>query len=473
MGSSLNMAHFRFTVVGQLLSIRQRHGDLKKAIEELSKKTWRNPSGNNVTLGFSTIESWYYKVLKKDAVISPVDLLVPQKRSDYNLGKIMTIQVRELLNEQIKINPSWNMQLHADNLASILRDQRIEPIPSYTTIKKYMRRIGYKRQFLIKDKNKGRQKSIAIKSHFEQCSYEHGAIGTLFHLDFHHCSREIILSSGEIVKPKLFGVIDDCSRLICHLQWYLGETTENLVHGFIQTILKRGIPRNLMTDCGSAMKSNEFQAGLKALGIIFNPTLTYSPEQNGKIESFWCQIENRLMPLIGNKKNINLKELNEYTQAWVEIEYNRKYHSSIKETPYERFTSKENMTRRSESPDLVKNYFRKTENRKVRNSDGTISVGGLRFEIPSCFRHLRNITVQYADWDLSNVSLIERESMKILGSIYPIDKLRNANGLRKIKEVEPLIEEKDRPDEPAQLMKEILKQFYASGFPLPYIPKDE
>jgi len=41
----------------------------------------------------------------------------------------------------------------------------------------------------------------------------------------------------------LLGVLDDRSRVACHLQWYLDETAETLVHGLTQAIQKRGLPR--------------------------------------------------------------------------------------------------------------------------------------------------------------------------------------------------------------------------------------
>ena len=42
--------------------------------------------------------------------------------------------------------------------------------------------------------------------------------------------------------PVLFGVLDDRSRLACHLQWYLHENAEDVVHGLSQAIRKRGLP---------------------------------------------------------------------------------------------------------------------------------------------------------------------------------------------------------------------------------------
>jgi len=47
-----------------------------------------------------------------------------------------------------------------------------------------------------------------------------------------------------VATPILFGVLDDRSRLACHLHWYLGETAGIIAHGLSQAFQKRGLPRS-------------------------------------------------------------------------------------------------------------------------------------------------------------------------------------------------------------------------------------
>ena len=49
--------------------------------------------------------------------------------------------------------------------------------------------------------------------------------------------------NGQLKSYGLLGIIDDHSRLLCHLQWYLDETAESLTHGLCQAFMKRGLPR--------------------------------------------------------------------------------------------------------------------------------------------------------------------------------------------------------------------------------------
>src|SRR5208283_180510 len=92
-----------------------------------------------------------------------------------------------------------------------------------------------------------------------------------------------------------------------------------------------------LSDNGAAMIAEEVTAGLQRLGIVHEKTLPYSPYQNGKQECFWATLEGRLMEMLDGVPELTLEFLNEVTQAWLEIEYNRRPHREISCSPVERF----------------------------------------------------------------------------------------------------------------------------------------
>ena len=110
-------------------------------------------------------------------------------------------------------------------------------------------------------------------------SYEAEHVNGLWHWDCHHGSRKVITAEGEWVTPILFGVLDDRSRLACHLQWYLAETAEVIAHGLSQAFQKRGLPRAALSDNGSAMLAAEVQQGLERLGIVHETTPAATDER--------------------------------------------------------------------------------------------------------------------------------------------------------------------------------------------------
>jgi len=78
----------------------------------------------------------------------------------------------------------------------------------------------------------------------------------------------VLTAAGQWQTPQLLGILDDRSRLCCHLQWYLDETAEAVVHGLSQAFQKRALPRALLTDNGAAMLAAETVEGLERLGIV-------------------------------------------------------------------------------------------------------------------------------------------------------------------------------------------------------------
>ena len=90
------------------------------------------------------------------------------------------------------------------------------------------------------------------------------------------------------------------------------------------------------------------------------------------------------------------------------------------------------MLRTSPTSESLRDAFRLETKRSQRQSDGTISLEGVRFEIPARYRHFREVTVRYARWDLGRVDLVDERSGIILAPIYPLDKSANADGRRAV-----------------------------------------
>jgi len=184
-------------------------------------------------------------------------------------------------------------------------------------------------------------------------------------------------------------VIDDCSRLCCHAQWYLEENAETFVHSLGQALLKRGLPGAFMSDRGKPMLAAETRGGLATLAVVHDTTLPYSPDQNGKQESFWGQLEGRLMAMLERVPDLSLAMLNQATQAWIEMEYNRACHSEIGCAPVDRYLQVKDVGRPCPSSSDLRFAFMREESRSLRRSDGTVKLEGVHFEIPSAYRTLR------------------------------------------------------------------------------------
>ena len=467
-------AHFRFSVIGPLLAAPPARGELQARLQELAAKKWRHPlSGEWFVAGFSTIERWYYKALRSKA--GPVDVLRRKIRSDHGQHPAFTPQLIEALQTQHQQHPSWSYQLHADNLAVMVEQQpELGPMPSYVSVLRFMKSHGlFKRRRRGPVYSPGAQAAEHRFDAREVRSYEAEYVNGLWHLDFHHGSSRVLRSNGQWAYPILLGVLDDRSRLCCHAQWYLAEGAEELCHGLSQAFQKRGLPRSMLFDNGSAMVAKETEQGLTRLSILFENTLPFSPYQNGKQEVFWTQIEGRLLPMLEGVADLGLDQLNEATLAWLELEYNRKVHSEIGQTPLHRFLNDKDVGRPSPSARDLQLAFTAGVDRSQRRSDGTISLAGIRYEIPSRFGHLERVTVRYASWDLGWVHLADPKTGTILERIYPQDKKKNAEGVRapRVPVLPPA--SANAPSGMAPLLQKILRQYATTGLPPAYLPKDD
>jgi hypothetical protein len=223
------------------------------------------------------------------------------------------------------------------------------------------------------------------------------------------------------------------------------------------------------------MVAEEVTEGLLRLGIVHERTLPYSPYQNGKQEAFWGTLEGRLMKMLDGGPQLTLDFLNEATQAWMEIEYNRAVHREISSAPVERFAQAPDVLRTSPSSEVLRDAFRLETRRTQRQSDGTISLEGVRFEVPARYRHFREVTVRYARWNLGRVDLVDPRCGTILAPLYPLDRTANADGRRAFVAPEatdvPCNGSRRENGELPPLLKRILQEYSATGLPPAYLPK--
>lgn len=406
---------FRFGIISELLSRPPEVGDLAERLQEISKRVFIQPwNKQEIKVSVRTLERWYSAVRKASR---PSEILQPKLRIDRGNSRVLTKEHIAWLGDYRRTFPPCSIQLLFDNLIAAALKQKN---PSYSTVLRYCKKQhGWCQNWRGKSRN-----------YKEIRSYEVEYVGQLWHMDFHKGKRFVLTENGEFQQPICMAIIDDNSRLVCHAQWFLNETAEVLVHGLIQAILKRGLPRTFYTDNGSAMKAEELKAGLESLNIKQEKTLPYAPYQNGKQEAFWQPLEGRLMKMLPAEKRLTLEVLNVVTQAWVEQDYHTTVHSEIKEKPLDRFFNNTNVLRAAPSYDDLQCNFRMRISRVVRKTDSTITIDGVRFQVPKCYTHMESLLIRYARWDLGEAEILCPDTYKSLTVIYPLNKLANSSGMR-------------------------------------------
>jgi putative transposase len=108
-----------------------------------------------------------------------------------------------------------------------------------------------------------------------------------------------------------------------------------------------------------------------------------------------------------------------------------------------------------------------------RRSDGTITVEGIRYEVPARYRVLEQLQVRFSGWDLRQVYLVDPNSGRILCALHPLDRAANADGRRRVIEAPAEPEEIVKPAGMAPLLEKLIKDYEKSGLGWGYLPKSD
>lgn len=190
---------------------------------------------------------------------------------------------------------------------------------------------------------------------------------------------------------------------------------------------------------------------------------------SGKQEVFWGQVEGRLMAMLEGEKELTLELLNRATQAWLEQEYLHAIHSETKQTPLARWLAGPSVGRPCPSSDELRRAFRMEISRAQRKSDGTITVQGVRYELPNAYRTLVRPTVRIARWDLSSVELIDPHRGTLLATLLPLDKQHNAERRRRALTDAAPCAIAPTPVGIAPLLRQLMAEYAATGLPPAYL----
>lgn len=92
-----------------------------------------------------------------------------------------------------------------------------------------------------------------------------------------------------------------------------------------------------------------------------------------------------------------------------------------------------------------------------------IQVQSQRFEVPAHLSVLEKLVVRYRRWDLSRVYIVDATTQKVIATLRPQDRKKNASAARRVLDPQPLSVLK--PEGPPALLQQWLREYAASGMP--------
>ena len=351
----IDVAVFRYSVIHEFVGgINMEYGEKQKLLKDKCARKWVIPFSGKTSISQSTILRWIR--LYEDSG-GRLESLYPQERSDRGQQRSLDEETCLELTQMRQEFPDETVPFIVKKMKERGLVLQNKDLP-LTTIYRFFHQNNLMRKTpMIKDRRK----------------FEAQMPNDIWQSDVMHGPR--LLIDGKNKKTYLIAFMDDHSRLIVHGCFYTSESTAAFITAFEQALLKRGLPRKLYVDNGSAFKSRLLMYATASLGIALIHATPAQPQGKGKIERVFKTIRAQFLPGFTGK---TLEAINQSFEKWL-AQYHERKHCSTGQSPISRFVDNIECVR--SAPQNLKDHFRKVVRRRV-NKDRSVVLDRIMYEAP-------------------------------------------------------------------------------------------
>jgi len=398
------VALFRATVIGSLGCREMNRGELRAEFRELSQQRFRPPrSAVTRTFGVSTLERWYYAHRA-----GGLEALRPKLRSDRGFAKTLTKEQRALLADIRRHYPHASVPVI---LRTLVADGRLqEGSVSPATLRRYYRAEGLDRVTLLQ----------AVKDGRARRRWSAAKPGDLWHADV--CHGRSLKIDGRVVPLRIHAILDDASRTIIAIRACSNEREVEMLSLTVESVRLHGKPGVLYLDNGSTYSGDALATACGRLGIKLLHAKPYDPEARGKMERFWRTLREGCLDFMGEMTSLH--DVQVRLLAFVDQHYHCGPHGGLMgRTPAEVYRERE---AKSVTEEQLDEALTVRGRRRVRR-DGTVSIGGVDWELAHSYLAGRTVDVARSFVDPRKTPWVEHEGQRL--PLSPVDP--TANGKRK------------------------------------------
>ena len=337
-------------------------------IQHLSGQVFTDEDGDRFQFTWRTIQTWYSRY-QKDGVTS----MTGKARSDK--GATRKVEPEQLLEaiEQVRSSFRGKPNVTAVYRACIERGLLERRLVAPNTFRRIVKRY----ELLKPDaESENKRRQAFAKAHANQLWQADTMYGPY------------VRHGGGHVQSKLIAFVDDASRVCCHAEFFLSETTETLIRALRSALYKRGVPEAFYVDNGGIYSSKEITQICQRLGTLLCHAPVRDGAAKGKVERFFRTVRMSFLTRALDLSSVDA--LNRAFVCWVEDEYNAREHSTLGMRPIDRFGLDLGRIRFLPPSSVSDELFFVEVDRKVL-ADNTFSLKNTRFEAP---RDLRKRTIQ-------------------------------------------------------------------------------
>ena len=356
-----SVALFRYGVIADMTQLPAAHRGLYKLLTEKAQREYNIPGSLRRHVAAETIRGWLRAYRR-----GGFDALVPKQRADLGSSRSMPPQVADLLCQLKDDQPALTIPL----LIKRARQEHSDVVSDEMTLaESTVHRLLSRRGLMRKDKDEPSSK--------DRRRFEYEAAGELWMSDVMYGPK--IREQRQLRRTYLIALIDDATRLVPYAAFTFSEGTIAYLQVLEQAVRRRGIPKRLYVDNGSAFRSRQLAVVCAKLGIALIHARPYMPQGKGKMERWFRTVRMQHLPLLGAEHLVSLDTMNRALSAWVEGEYHHAPHRGLHdETPADKWA------RTSESvrmPDANVGELFLTEQRRRVQKDRTVTLDGVAFEV--------------------------------------------------------------------------------------------
>src|ERR1700739_1149703 len=226
-----------------------------------------------------------------------------------------------------------------------------------------------------------------------------------------------------VISSYLFALLDDCSRLVPHAQYYPQEKLRCLLDCLKEGFMRRGLPEKLYTDQGKIFTCPHLQVVCANLKVKLLHARPYHAFSKGKIERFFKIVQSDFETRLRFAPVQDLESLNTRFWQWLETQYHRRAHSALDgQAPADRFRERAVAVRQLPADTDWQRLFLARTTRRVRLPPPLSPEGGL-WEVAVHLRG-RRVQLRYEPFEWSRVEVWYED--KFVGLARRCDKELNS-----------------------------------------------
>lgn len=355
------IALFRYGVIADLVHLEPHSRGLYALLTKKAQQDFTIPGSLRRHVAAETMRGWLRAYRR-----GGFDALVPRVRADQGCARSIPPCVVDLLCQMKEDSP----ELSIPSLIKVARAKHGSLVTEEvklpeSTVHRVLARRGLMKKQPDDPTSKDRRR------------FEHENAGDLWMSDVMYGPK--IRDARRQRQTYLIAFIDDATRVVPFASFTFSEGAVTYLSVLEQAVRRRGIPKRLYVDNGSAFRSKQLAVVCAKLGIALIHAKPYKPQGKGKMERWFRTARMQLLPLLTPAELVSLDTMNRALSAWIEGEYHHAPHRGLgDESPADKWARTSDGVRMP-GADLGE-LFLAEQKRNVR-TDRTVTLDGVAFEV--------------------------------------------------------------------------------------------